>query len=372
MGWVRRVLRRPWAAHWGRALDRFGRRLGFSLAAGLTFSMVLAVVPVAMVTFGLLGLALTTWFPDLIVTTRQSIADVFAPHLGDRVTAVLQRAFDSWPTVGLLGLPMSLLFGTWWITRTRMAVRVMVFSDFRLPRNRRFRLKRLGRSVAILLLVQVVLACSVALLAAATAAREWILRTIADHGGSAIVAGLAPFLPTLGAAVGGFAVFALIFVVFPVPAFPAERIIKAAALGGVGVAILQVLTSWMLGLLLTNVATAVFGSTIAIMVSFDLFAILLLLISAWTGTTATPAAEAVRLARHLVRRAPLAYTSVEIRRSMTRAAPTVVPRTVATARGLGVGAGAVAGIVVAVGLALLAAAIHRSGLGLRSWSGSAT
>ena len=69
MGWFSRLLRRPAVAHWLRALDRFLRRLGFTLAAGLTFYAVLAGIPVIMVTFGVLGYVVTTWFPYLVGPT---------------------------------------------------------------------------------------------------------------------------------------------------------------------------------------------------------------------------------------------------------------------------------------------------------------
>lgn len=371
MGWFSRLLRRPAVAHWLRALDRFLRRLGFTLAAGLTFYAVLAGIPVIMVTFGVLGYVVTTWFPYLVGDTRTAIAEVFAaqPALAAQITSVLDGAFDSWRTVGPIGIPVALVLGTWWVGRTRTALRAMIRQDFTLPRDRRLRLRSLLRNLAILIGLQPLAWLTVALTMAATAARGWVRDGFEIRERDAWVLTV---LPVAGALLSGFLLFALLFVVLPSHRLPGRVVAQAACLGAVGLTILQYTGGLIVGAFSSNLTAAVFGSLIIFMLVLNLFIVLLLVIAAWVGTIEEPDAgrAGIRAAERALQRAPLDYASAAIGTAMARQERLVESHAVVAAKGVGIGAGAAAGIVVALGLALLASALHRGALGLRAWSGS--
>lgn len=307
MGWIQDLLARPAVAHWLRAIDRFLVRMGFALAAGLTFYMALAIVPVLMVTFGGLGFVVSTWFPELIDETRTAIAELFAtqPAFGQQVIDVVQDAFDSWRTVFLIGLPASLVFGTWWVTRTRMAVRVMVRRDYQLPRGRRARLKRIGRNLAILILVETLLVLAVLLTLVATAAQGLVrdLLNLADTPATAWLLSAAPLAGTL---LLGFCLFCLIFLVFPTPRMATRDIVSAGALGGIALTVLQVAAGTLIAAFGRNLAANLFGSVIVLMLYFNILGIILLVVAAWVGTIDRPDAtsRSVQFARALVRDSP--------------------------------------------------------------------
>lgn len=366
MGWIQALLARPAIAHWVRAIDRYLVRMGFALAGGLTFYLVLAIVPVLMVAFGLLGLVVTTWFPWLVDDTRAAIADVLAaqPALGAQVTGAVQDAFDTWQTVLIVGVPASLVFGTWWVTRTRMAVRVMVRSDFALPRGRRARLRRIGRNMAILVLVETLLIAAVLLTVAATTARDLVLGWLALDD-TALVARLIPWVPLAGTLVIGFVLFTLIFLVFPSSPLPRRDVVSAGVLGSVGLTVLQVIAGALISTFGNNPAAYVFGSVIVLMLYFNVVFIILLVVSAWVGTIDRPDAtsRSVAFAAEVVGSAPQRWASraIAARLAVRRqaAAPTVSAAEATLARRAAAGGGALISALAWLAASALAAGAFR-------------
>lgn len=314
---------------------------------------------------------MTTWFPYLVGDTRTAIAEVFAaqPALAAQITSVLDGAFDSWRTVGPIGIPVALVLGTWWVGRTRTALRAMIRQDFTLPRDRRLRLRSLLRNLAILIGLQPLAWLTVALTMAATAARGWVRDGFEIRERDAWVLTV---LPVAGALLSGFLLFALLFVVLPSHRLPGRVVAQAACLGAVGLTILQYTGGLIVGAFSSNLTAAVFGSLIIFMLVLNLFIVLLLVIAAWVGTIeeADAGRAGIRAAERALQRAPLDYASAAIGTAMARQERLVESHAVVAAKGVGIGAGAAAGIVVALGLALLASALNRGALGLRAWSGS--
>lgn len=364
MGWVQRLLARPVVAHWVRAIDRYLLRMGFALAAGLTFYLALAIVPVLMVTFGTFGFVVTTWFPFLVDDARAAIAATFAaqPALGDTVTGVIEDAFDTWQTVILVGLPASLVFGTWWITRTRMAVRVMLRRDYALPRGAGLRLRRLAHNLGLLFAVEALLVALVVLTAVATGARD-LVRGWLQLGATPAADWLLSLVPLAGTLLIAFLLFVLIFLGFPSPRLPWRDVLSAGALGGVALTALQFLTGWLLSVFGNNPAAGVFGSVIVLMLYVNVIGIILLVVAAWVGTIDRPDAtsRSVELAEELLRSAPQAWAMQAIAARIgarSPAAATPAPR-------VGTAGEAAAGVAVGVlgwGALTGAAAVVASGV----------
>ena len=57
---------KPWVAHLLRAVERFTNRLGNQFGAAITYFSVLALVPILLFAFAVLGFVLTVLRPDLI------------------------------------------------------------------------------------------------------------------------------------------------------------------------------------------------------------------------------------------------------------------------------------------------------------------
>ena len=70
---MKRVMAWPWVAHLLRAIDRFSSRLGNQFAAAITYFSVLAIVPVLMIAFSILGLTIEVLRPDLAETLLEAI-----------------------------------------------------------------------------------------------------------------------------------------------------------------------------------------------------------------------------------------------------------------------------------------------------------
>ena len=70
---VKRVMAWAWVTHLLRAIDRFSSRLGNQLAAAITYFSVLAIVPVLMIAFSILGLTIEVLRPDLAETLLEAI-----------------------------------------------------------------------------------------------------------------------------------------------------------------------------------------------------------------------------------------------------------------------------------------------------------
>ena len=78
--WLERLKSKPWVAHLLRAVERFTNRLGSQFGAAITYFSILALVPILLFAFAVLGFVLTVLRPDLI----DDVVDVFAGLLGSR------------------------------------------------------------------------------------------------------------------------------------------------------------------------------------------------------------------------------------------------------------------------------------------------
>ena len=68
---------------------------------------------------------------------------------------------------------------------------------------------------------------------------------------------------------------------------------RGALVGAVGLGLLQYLSTFLIGRFSSNPAFAIFGSVIALMLFFNLFARLILIMAAWIATARHPAVPRV-------------------------------------------------------------------------------
>ena len=67
------AVNRPGPAHLMRAVQRFGQRLGNQFGAAITYFLVLAVMPIAMVSLASIGFVLDVARPELLPEVTQQI-----------------------------------------------------------------------------------------------------------------------------------------------------------------------------------------------------------------------------------------------------------------------------------------------------------
>ncbi|MDO5534427.1 MAG: YhjD/YihY/BrkB family envelope integrity protein [Propionibacteriaceae bacterium] len=352
---------KPWVAHILEAVGRFGERLGGQFAAAITYFSVLAIVPVLMVAFAALGLTLTVFLPDLLDQVKQWITDAVSGQgdLGEQLNAVVDQAFNSWQGVGIIGLLSAAWAGANWVNNIRSAVRAMLRPDFDMGENKANIVVQTLKNLAILLALFLLVGLSLAMTTVATAARDVVGSALGldQVPGGGLLLGLVPIVGTL---LAGFLLFLFLLKVFPERKVPGKVMVQGAIIGAVGMAALQYLTGTLVGVFSGNAAAAVFGSVIVVMLYFNLFATLILMVAAWVGTHPDFIGPDVTLA-DVTAAEPSDYATkkvaAELEAARLREESERVPAAVAvqSAR-VGMGLGAVFGGALA-GLAALVAAV---------------
>ena len=144
---------------------------------------------------------------------------------------------------------------------------------------------------------------------------------------------------------------------------PDPRGDAGAAIGAVGITALLWAAGLLAGSFANNVAAAVFGGTLIIMLYFNLFATLILMVAAWMATDASmePEPTPIELAERSAQ-GPTDYATKELvaimrARQEQESAATVPRGSAVTAARVSGGVGAALGVAVAGGVAVVAALI---------------
>ena len=353
---------KPWVAHAIEAFGRFGERLGGQFAAAITYFSVLSIVPVLMVAFAALGLTITLFLPDVLEQAKAWIQDTVAGQgdLGEQLGAVVDQAFNSWQAVGIVGLVSAVWSGANWVKNIRSAVRAMMRPDFDMSEEKPNIVIQTLKNIAILLGLFVLVALSMAMTTVATSARQLVgefLGLDRVPGGGVLLS----LLPMVGTLLAGFLLFGFLLKVFPERPVPLPVLLKGAAIGAVGMTLLQYLTGTLVGVFSGNAAAAVFGSVIVTMLYFNLFATLILLVAAWVGTHPEVNGPTVTLADS-VPAGPTDYATKQLAAELAavreRAESDQIPVAVAERRAAASrGAGVAAGAMVTGAVAMVAAVV---------------
>jgi membrane protein len=284
--WVERARKRPWVAHLMRAVKRFTGRLGSEFGAAITYFSVLALVPILMLAFSITGFVLTSVRPDLLAKVATAVADAIGsanPDTRAKLLAMAQNALSNYTAIGIVGLVSALYSGAGWMGNLKNAVRAQWRSSFDVqPPGGNFLVRTLVNLVTMLgLIVLIFITFGLASLSTS------LTNVVLDWLGLTHVTWLAPVLhlvPIVFSIGAGWLLFVYLFTVLPDHRESWTWVRRGALIGAIGLAILQYLTSILIGLFSRNAAAALFGPVITLMLFFNLFAQLILFVAAWIST----------------------------------------------------------------------------------------
>ena len=354
---IERILRIGWIAHIQRAVQRYNGRFGYQFGAGVAYFSVLAIIPVIMVAFSIVGFLLVELRPDLVSTVADLATAQFRgvdPDTIETIEAGIISLLENYTSIGVVGLITGLYAGATWMGHLRNAIDAQWRSDFDAERE----IIPYPIKVAVNLVRMAGLLVAIAITFGLATISTNIAQQVATWLGfgdswvtSAVLRVLAPALSL----VAGWLTFCYIYIVVPRQREPWRRIWTGAIFGALGLFILQYATALIITVLSGNTAAAVFGPVIVVMLFFNLFAQLILIIAAWIATWDEPAF--LDLDESRVR---FALTPA---RPVTAGPPTVAEENAQRAVQFGLGAGWVTGAATGVGLgaflAWLAATIFR-------------
>ncbi|QIK73453.1 hypothetical protein G7070_15780 [Propioniciclava coleopterorum] len=360
---LQRLLQIPWIAHLVRTFERFGQRLGSQFAAAITYFSVLSLVPILMVAFAILGLTLTVFIPDVLDQVSAWIKDAVAGQgeLGEQLAEVVNQALQGWRAILGVGLVVALWSGANWVNNIRQAVHAQMRPVFDMTEQKTNIVVQTLINIGILLGLFLLVGVMMALSTVATGARDAVVAWLKLEG--TIWAGLLAWAPLLGMLLAGYVLFVFMFAVFTERGFPKRLIAKGAVIGAVGTTILLWAAGFVVGIFSNNAAAAVFGSVIIVMLYFNLFATLTLIVAAWIATdTSQLVAEPEIVLTDDAARTPSNYASKELvailRAGEERARQDRVPREAAvTAARVSGGVGAAVGAAVVGVMATIAAVV---------------
>lgn len=113
-----------WFDHLARAGARYQGQKGDYYAAGITYFSVLALFPLLMVAFAVVGFVLSSR-PDLLTELQTQIADNVPGSFGGTINDLVESAVASRTSVGLIGLVGALYAGLGWTANLREALTAM-------------------------------------------------------------------------------------------------------------------------------------------------------------------------------------------------------------------------------------------------------
>lgn len=329
--------------HLLRAVERYLTRLGAQFAGAITYFSVLAVIPILMFGFSAAGLVLTVTRPELLLPLADAIADTLGtadPATRLQILDLVGRALSNWRSIGVLGLVSAIYSGAGWMGNLKNAVRAQWRPEFDVQGQGGNVLLLTLKIYAVNLLQLVALLVAMAITFSLAAFSTNFAGTLLDHLGLAGIGWLNPVLrlvPVVFSIAAGFVLFLFLYTVLPQTKEPRRTVRRGALIGAVGLAVLQYLSTFLVGLFSGNRAFAVFGSVIALMLFLNLFAQLILFMAAWIATADHPAA-------------PVHVEEEVVRFPLVASAPAAEPAEVTAGRRSGwlLGAAAGAGLGAAV------------------------
>jgi membrane protein len=371
--WVDRLKQRPWAAHLVRTSERFSSRMGAQFGAAITYFSILGVIPVLMLGFSIAGFVLTISRPDLLDPLATAIADALGsadPATRDRILSVIQSALRTFTAIGIVGVASALYSGAGWMANLRNAVRAQWRQDFDLRDTAGNIVTRTLLNLVELLGVVVAVVLTFVLTSLSAALTDDVLNWlgVSHIGWLSPVLRLIPVIVSIGA---GWLLFLYLYAVLPETRVPWKIVRQGALIGAIGLAILQYLTSFLVAQFSNSPAALIFGPVIALMLFFNFFARLILLVAAWIATAnpETAADEAV-VEEEAAGEETAAEDEAEVDESPPTGSPTdaetpglvpeaVAARSVRVAMGTGYLTGAATGAGLGAALTVLLSAVFR-------------
>lgn len=347
--WLSRVRARPWVAHVLRAYERFTGRLGAQFSAAITYFSVLAIVPLVMVACSIVGFILVEFRPELIpILAGQLTSQLHGvdAQTTKQVESTILGFLQNYAAIGLVGLLSAVYSGAGWMNNLRDALNAQWRSGFGDQRAQPNLVVKTLTSLLRLLGLIAAIAVTFGLASVSTALTDQVISWLGLRQ-TPLLSVVFSLLPVVFSLAAGWLTFCYVYLVLPQEREPWRVVWRGALIGSVGLAALQYLASFLVLLFTRNKAAAVFGPIIVLMLFFNLFAQLILLIAAWIATEDEPAfaevEETVRFALTPASAAPADQ-------------PAMVPEEVAVRSvRVGLGAGYLTGAATGAGLGALLA-----------------
>lgn len=289
---IAKITKKPWVAHILRAVARFGNRQGSQFAAAMTYFSIMAVVPITMIAFASLGLALSLE-PSLMDAVKTEVGK----RLGDSQSAkdLTNQIGDwmrNWPGVGLVGLLTALYAGAGWVSNLKNAIRAMWRPEFEQPHGKSNFFKELAINVVTLIGLLIVGGLCIAGAQASTWASGLALTAIgiANSPAGHVIAWLIGMLVSI---LFAFLMFLYMYRVLPEQHTKMRPWLWGSLVASIALALLLQAGGALMGIFAHNKAALLFGPLIVGMLAFNIFATMTLYVAAWIATFNQPA-----VARH--------------------------------------------------------------------------
>ncbi|PKY69935.1 tRNA-processing ribonuclease [Brevibacterium ravenspurgense] len=271
---------RPAIAHLIRAMSRFGARLGNQFGAAITYFLVLAMIPTLMFAFSALGFFLDVVRPELVDTVNDYIESSLGSS--DEMAAMLTNFISNWKAVGIVGILSALYTAQGFIGNLKDAIRSQLAADMDEIPKQSFPVRvitNVGTLIGILILTGLTIAGTVI----GTGLQSFIAELFQLPGWAAPVLNIVTILLTLGL---GWVLFMFIFWSIPAKPLPKNTLMLGSLFGAIALTLLLNLATVLISMFSGSPTAALFGPVIAIMLSMNLFARIILVVAAWMGTTA--------------------------------------------------------------------------------------
>lgn len=270
--------RRPWLDHLLRAGELYKKRNGDHMAAAVTYFSFLALFPMILVAFAVLGIVLAGDI-SLIHQVQDQVRKSAPGGIGPMLDHAMKQASEHWRAVGIIGLLGALYAGLGWIGNLRTAIQeIWAYEtekeNFLLAKARDL-LALIGLGLAILL--------SLAITGVGTAGARYVVSLVHLDG----VPGMSVVSAIVGIVIAIMAdtiIFFWVFVRLPRSALTMRAVFRGTLFGAIGLEILKVVGSYYIKRVGQSPSAGVFGSVVGLLVFVNLVSRFLLLATAWTAT----------------------------------------------------------------------------------------
>lgn len=276
-GSTQRFLRRPGVAHLQATLERYGHRLGNQFAAAITYFLILALVPILMFAFSALGFFLEVVRPDLMDVVSEQISETGGSA---DIAQMLQQFLSGWRGVGIVAIVSALYTAQGFMGNLKDAIRSQL-SDDGVQKDQDGFVPRVVNNTLTLLIVLVGAGLAISLTIVSSSLRSVIVRWLELPGWMDPVFQLVPLV--VSAATFWLLLF-LVFTLLPSSPIPRRTKAKGALVGAIALAVIVRFATLLIDLFSGSPAASVFGPIIAIMLSLNIVARIILMVAAWMGT----------------------------------------------------------------------------------------
>jgi membrane protein len=271
-----------WLDHLARAGSHYKSKNGDHMAAAVTYFSFLALFPIILVGFAVLGIVLQGnhgLLTDIQNQVNKSAPAGLGGHNGI-LTKAMSSAANHWKAVGIIGLLGALYAGLGWIGNLRTAIQAIW--EYEIAKEN-FLVAKVKDLFALLGLGLAVIV-SLALTAAGTGATHALVKL----AGLQDVFGVGVVTRIIGIVVAVLAdtiIFGWMFVRLPRSPLTMRAVFRGSLFAAVGFELLKVVGTYYIAQVGKSPSAGVFGSVIGLLVFVNLVSRFLLFATAWTATS---------------------------------------------------------------------------------------